>query len=279
MENNTLCNRHSLGVNNHTKMYVTYTRIYGWSDYGGESSYQPGYRLENMMWMTLLVYDYIIPGEKIMLIVREFSNRFQQMSGMPINSNETKERLKAAGIDINSKQYRAVMSEMSRDGGGGYTTISAIKKRMSRYDKDGDWINPRTGLAGLLVTDKNCASKNRIVSISESIMDEMFESTKKEFFMENGVHNGDTTNRSEIYQKLYQQTEKNDRLAAGYTLEEYERQYWQAFTDAVKVADPKWEAGKPIMPGVLDRITSKSIDALLVKSGSQLIRKSFERMI
>ena len=45
-------------------MYVTYTRIYGWSDYGGESSYQPGYRLENMMWMTLLVYDYLIPGEK-----------------------------------------------------------------------------------------------------------------------------------------------------------------------------------------------------------------------
>ena len=44
-------------------MYVTYTRIYGWSDYGGESSDQPGYRLENMMWMTLLVYDYIIPGE------------------------------------------------------------------------------------------------------------------------------------------------------------------------------------------------------------------------
>lgn len=65
MENNTLCNRHSLGVNNHTKMYVTYTRIYGWSDYGGESSYQPGYRLENMMWMTLLVYDYIIPGDKM----------------------------------------------------------------------------------------------------------------------------------------------------------------------------------------------------------------------
>lgn len=46
-------------------MYVTYTRIYGWSDYGGESSYQPGYRLENMMWMTLLVYDYIIPVEDV----------------------------------------------------------------------------------------------------------------------------------------------------------------------------------------------------------------------
>ena len=72
MENNTLCNRHSLGVNNHTKMYVTYTRIYGWSDYGGESSYQPGYRLENMMWMTLLVYDYIIPGDNSFSFVSTF---------------------------------------------------------------------------------------------------------------------------------------------------------------------------------------------------------------
>ena len=220
----------------------------------------------------------IYQGEKIMLIVREFSNRFQQMSGMPINSNETKERLKAAGIDINSKQYRTVMSEMSRDGGGGYTTISAIKKRMSRYDKDGDWINPRTGLAGVLVTDKNCASKIELFQFQKALWMRCLKALKRIYY-EMGWHNGDTTNRSEIYQKLYQQTEKNDRLAAGYTLEEYERQYWQAFTDAVKVADPKWEAGKPIMPGVLDRITSKSIDALLVKSGSQLIRKSFERMI
>ncbi len=30
-----------------------------------ENPYQPGYRLENMMWMTLLVYDYIIPGDII----------------------------------------------------------------------------------------------------------------------------------------------------------------------------------------------------------------------
>lgn len=81
MENNTLCNRHSLGVNNHTKMYVTYTRIYGWSDYGGESSYQPGYRLENMMWMTLLVYDYIIPGEKRILMTIILLNRYQQHVG------------------------------------------------------------------------------------------------------------------------------------------------------------------------------------------------------
>lgn len=214
-----------------------------------------------------------------MLIVRDFSNRFQEMSGMPINSDAMKKKLKAAGIDINSKQYQAVMSEMSRDGGGGYTTVSAIKKRMSRYDKDGDWINPRTGLAGLLVTDKNRASKNKIISIPESIRDEMFEMTKKEFLQENGVHNGDTTNRSEVYQKLYRNTEKNDRLAAGHTLGEYERQYWEAFVSAVKAVNPKWEAGKPIPSGVLDGITREAIDSSLVKSGSELVKNSFDQRI
>lgn len=209
-----------------------------------------------------------------MLTVRDFSNRFQQISGMPINSSETKKRLKAAGVDINSKQYQAVMNEMSRDGGG-YTTVSAIKKRMSRYDEDGDWINPRTGLAGLLVTDKNRASKNKMISISESIRDEMFQNTKKEFLTENGVHNGDTTKRSEIYQKLYRQTEKNDRLAAGHTLEEYERQYWQAFTDAVKEANPNWEIGKAIPQGALEKITRESVESQLVKSGSNLAKRTY----
>ncbi len=209
-----------------------------------------------------------------MLIVRDFSKRFQEISGMPINSDAMKKKLKAAGIDTNSKQYQAVMSEMSRDGGGGFTTISAIKRRMSRYDKDGDWINPRTGLAGLLVTDKNRASKNRIISISESSRDEMFENTKREFLAENGVHNGDTTNRSEVYQNLYRQTEKNDRLAAGHTLGEYERQYWQTFVDAVKKVNPKWEPGKPIPSGALDGITRESIDNSLVKSGGSLVKKA-----
>lgn len=208
-----------------------------------------------------------------MLIVRDFSKRFQEISGMPINSDAMKKKLKAAGIDTNSKQYQAVMSEMSRDGGGGFTTISAIKRRMSRYDKDGDWINPRTGLAGLLVTDKNRASKNRIISISESSRDEMFENTKREFLAENGVHNGDTTNRSEVYQNLYRQTEKNDRLAAGNTLRQYERAYTQAFVDAVKAIDPKWEPGKPIPSGALDGITRESIDNSLVKSGGSLVKK------
>ena len=168
------------------------------------------------------------------------------------------------------------MSQMAKSGHGGvgYTTVSAIKNRMRRFDKDGDWIDPVTGLAGLLVTDKNRASKNRIISIPESSRDEMFENAKREFLQENGVHNGDTTNRSEVFQNLYRQTAKNDRLAAGHTLGDYERQYWQTFVDAVKAINPKWEPGKPIPPGALDGITRESIENSLVKSGGSLVRKT-----
>ncbi len=47
-----------------------------------------------------------------MLIIRDFSNRFQQISGMPINSKGGKDMLKRAGIDTNSKQYQAVMKSI-----------------------------------------------------------------------------------------------------------------------------------------------------------------------
>lgn len=67
-------------------MYVTYTRIYGWSDYGGESSYQPGYRLENMMWMTLLVYDYIIPGENRNSCIEELWQEFPSYTQYQVRS-------------------------------------------------------------------------------------------------------------------------------------------------------------------------------------------------
>lgn len=210
-----------------------------------------------------------------MLIVRDLSNMFQQLSGMPVTSKGGQTMLKNAGIDTNSKQYKTVIKSMSAACNGvGYTNVQAIKNRMKYYDKDGDHINQAFGVSGLTVTDKNLASKNKIISISESIRDEMYELTKKEFLQENGVQNGDTTRRSEIYRKLYQNTQKNDRLAAGHTLQEYEHQYLQAFTNAIKAIDPTWEAGKPIPSGALDNITRESIEASLMQSGGNLVKKS-----
>ena len=179
-----------------------------------------------------------------------------------LNSSSVQSQLKAAGINTNSKQYKAAVKEMMSAGNGAmYGNIQGIKNLMSHYDKDGDYINPVNGLAGLLVTDENENSRKRIISIPDSSKEEMYELTKKEFLRENGVHNGDTTKRSDVYNNLYRKMQKKDRLAAGYTLEKYERIYRQAFYDAAKKADPNWEIGKPIKDGALDSVTRETAES------------------
>ena len=192
-----------------------------------------------------------------------------------LNSSSIQSQLKAAGIDTNSKQYKAVIKEMMRAGNGTmYTNIQCIKNSMKCYDKDGDYINPRNGLAGLVLTDENAGRQKRMISISESSKDEMFEQTKKEFLRENGVLNGDTTRRTDVYDNLYRKTKKDDRLAAGYTMGQYERAYRQAFISAAKAADPSWEIGKSIPSGALDGITRESVESQLAKSGNKLVKRS-----
>lgn len=194
-----------------------------------------------------------------------------------LNSSAVQSQLKAAGVDTNSKQYKAVISNMMKGANGNgamYTNIQAIKNQMKYYDKDGDWIDPTTGLAGLLVTDENNESRKQIISIPESSRQEMFDLTKKEFIRENGVANGDTTRRSDVYTHLYRKTEKNDRLKAGYTMQQYERAYSRAMYDAVRAADPNWKIGMPIPKGALDGVTRESVEKNLVQSGNTLVSKT-----
>jgi hypothetical protein len=190
-------------------------------------------------------------------------------------------QLKAAGINTNSKQYKAVANAMTEAAGGrtAYTNIQAIKNQMKNYDKDGDYINPINGLAGLLVTDENMAEKNRIIDIPESSRQEMFDLTKKEFLQENGVSNGDRTKRSDVYTHLYRKMKKEDRLAAGHTLEQYERAYRKAFIEEVKKVSPSWQVGRPIPSGALDGITRESVESTLVQNGSSLVKQSMDIMI
>lgn len=124
----------------------------------------------------------------------DYSYLFQNMFGGPkrnltgsfqlsqINSSSVQSQLKAAGIDTNSKQFKAVMKEMMQNGNGAmYTNIQCIKNSMKSYDEDGDYINPTNGLAGLLITEENESTRKRIISIPESSKIEMFEQTKRNF--------------------------------------------------------------------------------------------------
>ena len=183
-----------------------------------------------------------------------------------LNSRSVQAQLRAAGIDTNSKQYKAVIKEMmqaSKGNGAMYTNIQAIKNSMKSYDQDGDYIDPTTGLAGLLLTEENAASRSRIIPIPESSKEEMFNQTKKEFLQENGILNGDTTRRSDVYTNMYRKVQKNDRLAAGYTMQQYECACRQAFLTAAKEADPAWQLGRPIPSGALDKVTRESIESHL----------------
>lgn len=205
--------------------------------------------------------------------ITDYSFLFQDMLGKTgtnlvgsfklsqINSSSVQAQLKAAGINTNSKQYKATLGVMMKNGNGMmYANIQEIKNLMSQYDEDGDYIDPTTGLAGLVVTDENKAQKNKIISIPESSKDEMFELTKKEFLRENGALNGDTTKRSDVYTNMYRKVAKEERLAAGNNLSQYERAYRQAFVDAVKEADVGWKIGKPIKAGILDSITREIVE-------------------
>ena len=187
-----------------------------------------------------------------------------------LNSSSIQAQLKAAGIDTSSKQYKAAIGHMTKNGctGAMYTSVQSIKNLMSQYDKNGDYINPVNGLTGLDVTEKADGSYKKIIDIPKSSLDEMFALVKKEFIQENGVANGDTTKRSDVYTNLYKKMEKDDRLTAGYTLQQYERAYRNALYNAIWESDPDWQIGQSFDTSILDNITRESVESTLVQNGN-----------
>lgn len=197
-------------------------------------------------------------------------NHINNIQLSKINSSSVQSQLKAAGINTNSKQYKRVISEMMKAGNGMmYTNPQAIKNLMANYDKDGDYIDPVSGLAGLDATNIPLSQRHVIINIPEKNRQEMFDNAKREFLQENGIANGDTTKRSEVFLRYQQGAKKQDRLKGSWTLGQYERQYNKAFYDAAKAADPSWKPGKQIKAGALDGITREAIDKALVKTQGQ----------
>ena len=152
---------------------------------------------------------------------------------------------------------------------------------MKNYNSDGDFTAGGLVVPGMLVNGIPESERHQIISISEDARQKMFENCKREFIAENGVHNGDTTKRSDVYRAFQLSIKKEDRLKGTWTLGQYERAYNQAFYDAVKAADPDWEICKPFNRSVLDSVTREAVDSALVKQGNRLVlpRKSFDTSI
>lgn len=196
-----------------------------------------------------------------------------------LNSSSVQSQLKAAGIDTNSKQYKAVIQQMTKNGctGGMFTNVQAIKNLMKQFNSRGEWVDPTTGLTGLLITDETGDSYKKIIDIPESSRDAMFEYSKKNFMKHNGMTDG--TGKTEIYIDMYRQMSKDDRLSAGWTLDQYHRAYAEAFVSAIKAVDPTWTYGKAIPSGALDGITRESIEKSLKQSGNKFAGSSVDYTI
>ena len=67
----------------------------------------------------------------------------------------------------------------------------------------------------------------------------MFDNVKREFIKENGISNGDTTKRSDIFKDYQLSVSKDKRLSGTWTLEQYEGQYRAAMYAAVKSEFPQ----------------------------------------
>ena len=91
---------------------------------------------------------------------------------------------------------------------------------------------------------------------------------------ENGVANGDTTKRSDVYTAYQKSVKIDDRLKGTWTLQQYENAYRKACYNAVKTANPNWEIGQPFDKSILDSVTRESVEANLVKSGNTFVTKS-----
>ena len=169
--------------------------------------------------------------------------------------------------------------EMAKDGctGSMFTCVQAIKNLMKNYNARGEWVEPTTGLTGLLVTDEMGDSYKRMIDIPESSKEKMFEYVKNNYIEKNGMADG--AGKTEIYMDMYKKMDKDDRLSAGWTLGEYRKAYSQAFVSAIKEVDSAWTYGKAIPSGVLEDITRELVEDNLKKTDSSLARASLNIQI
>ena len=194
------------------------------------------------------------------------------------------------GINTNSRQYKALKEKgwlsgviqnesmmspkekMIYETFGGRDTV--IRNLMKQFDSDGDLLNAN-GMAGMDVTGKG-TSWQKLTSVSEEYRQKMFDNVKQEFIQENGVSNGDTTKRSDIFKDYQLSVSKDKRLSGTWTLEQYEGQYRSAMYAAVKSANPNWKPGQKFDASIFDNVTRESVEATLGKNGNRLVHKSID---
>ena len=155
-----------------------------------------------------------------------------------------------------------------------------MKAHMQWYDAQGNMLNGIGGVAGMCMNGVSLEEAHQIIDVPEEWKEKMFQETKRHYLQENGVANGDTTRRSEIFEGYQRSTSIEKRLKGTWTLGRYEQAYRRAFYNAVKSANPNWEIGQSFDSSILDKISRKDIENSLVEVqgeyGTNLVSKGID---
>ena len=140
-----------------------------------------------------------------------------------------------------------------------------MKAHMKWYDSKGNMLNAPGGIAGMSMDGVSIQEAHQIIDIPDEWKEKMFQETKRHYIQENGVSNGDTTKRSEIFEGYQRSTSIEKRLKGTWTLGQYEQAYKVAFYNAVKSENPDWKIGQPFDSSILNTVSRKDVEASLVK--------------
>lgn len=132
------------------------------------------------------------------------------------------------------------------------------------FDENGEIINSM-GVSGMCINGKNPSEYRKIIGISNEGKQKLFDMVKSEFIENNGVLNGDTTRKSDVYAEYQKSIPKKDRLKATWTLGELEQEYRNALIDVVKSANPDWNIGEKFDSSILSVVTRESISGTVDK--------------
>ena len=197
------------------------------------------------------------------------------------------------GINKNSKQYKAAEKEyladiiaeeamMTPEQKMLYELLGGreahMKNVMRNFNSDGDFVGP----GGIVVPgmyhgkdgEVDRSTWQQLINVSDESRQKMFDNVKREFIQENGISNGDTTKRSQIFREYQLSVKKEDRAKGTWTLQQYEGKYRSAMYEAVKAANPNWRPGQSFDPRILDSVTRESVESTLVKSGNTFVKRS-----
>lgn len=196
------------------------------------------------------------------------------------------------GINTNSKQYKAAAKDhldkliaeeamMTPEQKMLYELLGGreahMRNVMQNYNSDGDFVGPGgVVVPGMYHGEDGTVDRStwqQLINVSDDAWQKMFDNVKREFIQENGISNGDTTKRSQVFREYQLSVKKEDRAKGTWTLQQYEGKYRSAMYAAVKAANPNWQPGQPFDPGILDSVTRESVESQLVKSGNTFVKK------